>query len=136
MAYSVTDGVTKVYSQNAVQLKPGSEKHSLNKKLEEFKLLFTHMFLLIFFVTSLCVKRIHTADTSFTFANRGTRQARLVTGVVSRFARVFRGKTTHLHCFLWNQTVIWSNWQRNKVLTLTILSPSIKINVNYWSISI
>ena len=37
------------------------------------KLLLTHMFLLVFFVKSLCVKRIHAADTSLTFAKHRTR---------------------------------------------------------------
>lgn len=32
MAYSVTDELTEVYSKDPVQLKPGSEKHYLNKK--------------------------------------------------------------------------------------------------------
>ena len=33
------------------------------------RLLFTHMFLFMFFVTSLCVKRILAVDISFPFAN-------------------------------------------------------------------
>ena len=34
MAYSVTDGLTELYSYDTAQLKPGSEKHFLNKKLD------------------------------------------------------------------------------------------------------
>ena len=89
---------------------------------EFIKLLFTYMFLFIFLVRSLCVKRILAADSSFTFAKCRTRLERVITGAISGFARVFRGTTTfeHLHYFLWNQTDIWSNWKRNKVLSLTI----------------
>ena len=49
---------------------------------EFIQLLFTHMLLFIFFITRLCIKWIHVADTSFTFAKRRTRYARLVTGAL------------------------------------------------------
>ena len=34
MAYSVTDGLTELYSHDTARLKPGSEKHFLSKKLD------------------------------------------------------------------------------------------------------
>ena len=100
------------------------------------KLLFTHKFLFIFFVTNLCVKQIHAPCYSFTLAKSRTRYTRLVIGEVSQIARVFQGTTTssHLQHFLLNQTGIWSNWQRNKVLSLPFLAPFIEVNANCWMI--